>query len=136
MEENIISDENLIKFFSKENIEEMAILFSNGSFNDLINKFFYYSPRSDSVSSSHLSERNSNATSASEPLNQNSNVLNNSSNNTPNNNNNPIQTPNTNPNIIINNLNNNPPFPITSPSPFPSISQKNAEFNYNLFEKF
>ena len=128
MEENIISDENLIKYFSKENLEDMAILFANGSFSDLINKFFYYSPRSDSVSSSHLSERNSNATPASEPLNQNSNVLNNSS--TQNNNNNSIQTPNP----ISNNLKNNP-FPITSPSPFPSISQKNLEFNYNLFEK-
>ena len=116
----------------------MAKLFSNGSFNDLINKFFYYSPRSDSVSSSHLSDRNSNVTSASEPLNQNSNASNNSSNNTPNNNSNSIQTPTPNPNQnsnTINNSNNNTPFPITSPSPFPSISQKNMEFNYNLFEK-
>jgi hypothetical protein len=33
MEENkIISDENLIKFFPKENLENMAQLFSNGSF--------------------------------------------------------------------------------------------------------
>ena len=37
MEENIISDENLIKYFTQENLEEMAILFSNGNFNDLIN---------------------------------------------------------------------------------------------------
>jgi len=129
MEENIISDENLIKYFSEENLEEMAILFSNGSFSDLINRFFYYSPRSDSVSSSYLSEGNSNATAISEPLN-------NSSNNTPNNNSNSLQTPNPNQNSInMNNLNNNTPFPITSPSPFPSISQKNMEFNYNLFEK-
>ena len=134
MEENIISDENLIKYFSKENLEEMAILFSNGSFSDLINKFFYYSPRSDSIGSSLLSDRNSNATAASEPLNQNLNTLNNNPNNIPNNNNS-IPTANPNQNTILNNLNNNTSFPITSPSPFPSISQKNLEFNYNLFEK-
>ena len=134
MEENIISDENLIKYFSKENLEEMAILFSNGSFSDLINKFFYYSPRSDSIGSSLLSERNSNATAGSEPLNQNSNTLNNISNSNQNNNNS-MQSANPNQNTILNNLNNNTPLPISTPSPFPSISQKNMEFNYNLFEK-
>ena len=42
MEEiKIISDENLIKFFPKENLEDMALLFSNGSFQELINKYFY-----------------------------------------------------------------------------------------------
>ena len=42
MEENkIISDENLIKFFPKENLENMAQLFSNGSFQELLNKYFY-----------------------------------------------------------------------------------------------
>ena len=42
MEENkIISDENLIKFFTKENLENMAQLFSNGSFQELLNKYFY-----------------------------------------------------------------------------------------------
>jgi len=41
MEEiKIISDENLIKFFPKENLEDMALLFSNGSFQELINKYF------------------------------------------------------------------------------------------------
>ena len=96
----------------------MAILFSNGNFNDLINKFFYFSPVSDSVSSSLLSERNSNATAASEPLNQNSITIN--SNNSQ------------NQNATINNNGN---IPIVGPSPVPSISQKNTEFNYNLFEK-
>ena len=42
MEEiKIISDENLIKFFPKENLEDMALLFSNGSFQELLNKYFY-----------------------------------------------------------------------------------------------
>ena len=42
MEEiKIISDENLIKFFPKENLEDMALLFSNGFFQELINKYFY-----------------------------------------------------------------------------------------------
>jgi len=42
MEEiKIISDENLIKYFPKENLEDMALLFSNGSFQELINKYFY-----------------------------------------------------------------------------------------------
>jgi len=42
MEEiKIISDKNLIKFFPKENLEDMALLFSNGSFQELINKYFY-----------------------------------------------------------------------------------------------
>ena len=41
MEDNIIiSDENLLKFFSKENLEDMAFLFSNGSFQELIDKYF------------------------------------------------------------------------------------------------
>ena len=126
MEENIISDENLIKYFTQENLEEMAILFSNGNFNDLINKFFYSSPRSDSVTSSFLSERNSNATSisASEP-NQNLNTNNNNAN----------QNSNNNQNATISNLSNNGVTSLISPSPVPSLSQKNAEFNYNLFEK-
>ena len=108
MEESIISDENLIKYFTKDNLEEMAILFSNGNFSDLINKFFYYSPRSDSINSSLLSERNSNATAASEPLIQNTTILNSNNN----------QNNNLNQNISV-----------------PSISQKTTEFNYNLFEK-
>ena len=108
MEESIISDENLIKYFTKDNLEEMAILFSNGNFSDLINKFFYYSPRSDSINSSLLSERNSNATAASEPLIQNTTILNSNNN----------QNNNLNQNISV-----------------PTISQKTTEFNYNLFEK-
>ena len=41
MENNIIiSDENLLKFFYKEKLDDMAKLFSNGSFQDLINKYF------------------------------------------------------------------------------------------------
>ena len=42
MEENkTISDENLLKFFSKENLEDMTTLFCNGRFQDLLNKYFY-----------------------------------------------------------------------------------------------
>ena len=43
MEDNniIISDENLIKFFTKENLEDMANLFSNGNFQELLYKHFY-----------------------------------------------------------------------------------------------
>ena len=108
MEESIISDENLIKYFTKDNLEEMANLFSNGNFNDLINKFFYYSTPSDSINSCLLSERNSNATASSEPLSQNTIILNSNNN----------QNNNQNQNV-----------------PVPSISHKTAEFNYNLFEK-
>ena len=42
MEENkIISDENLIKYFPKENLEDMASLFFKGSFQELLDKYFY-----------------------------------------------------------------------------------------------
>ena len=41
MENNIIiSDENLLKFFTKEQLDDMAKMFSNGNFQDLINKYF------------------------------------------------------------------------------------------------
>ena len=41
MENNIIiSDENLLKFFTKEHLDDMAKMFSNGSFQELINKYF------------------------------------------------------------------------------------------------
>ena len=36
-----ISDENLLKYFTKENLEDMASLFSNGNFQELLNKYFY-----------------------------------------------------------------------------------------------
>jgi tetratricopeptide (TPR) repeat protein len=49
---NIISDLKLLKYFSQENLEEMATLFSNGSFSELLNKYFYSSVmRTESVSS-------------------------------------------------------------------------------------
>ena len=42
MEDNIIiSDENLLKFFKKEELEDMASLFSNGNFRELLHKYFY-----------------------------------------------------------------------------------------------
>ena len=42
MEENIIiSDEELIKYFSKKDLEDMATLFSNGQFKELLNNYFY-----------------------------------------------------------------------------------------------
>ena len=42
MENNIIiSDENLLKFFTKEQLDDMAKMFSDGSFQELINKYFY-----------------------------------------------------------------------------------------------
>ena len=121
MEENIISDENLKKYFTEDNLEEMALLFSTGNFNELINKFFYYSPRSESTSSSHLSDKNSNDVAQTDSQNQNATPQN---TNTSNNNNNSSQSQN----------NNITSFSITQ-SPIPSISQKNMEFNYNLFEK-
>jgi len=37
----IISDENLLKFFKKEELEDMASLFSNGNFRELLHKYFY-----------------------------------------------------------------------------------------------
>ena len=41
MENNIIiSDENLLKFFTKEQLDDMAKMFSDGSFQELINKYF------------------------------------------------------------------------------------------------
>ena len=41
MENNIIiSDENLIKFFTKEQLDDMAKMFSNGNFQELIDKYF------------------------------------------------------------------------------------------------
>ena len=41
MENNIIiSDENLLKFFTKEQLDDMAKMFSRGSFQELINKYF------------------------------------------------------------------------------------------------
>ena len=121
MEENIISDENLKKYFTEDNLEEMALLFSTGNFNELINKFFYYSPRSESTSSSHLSDKNSNDVAQTDSQNQNATPQN---TNASNNNNNSSQSQN----------NNITSFSITQ-SPIPSISQKNMEFNYNLFEK-
>ena len=117
MEENLISDESLTKYFTPDNLEEMSILFSNGNFSDLINKFFYCTSRSDSVASNQISERELNMAAQTEQVNPNTNV------NKNNNNINSNQTPN-----ISNNTTNNP-------SPIPSISQKNLEFNYNLFEK-
>ena len=42
MEENkTISDEKLIKYFSQKDLEDMATLFSNGQFQELLNKYFY-----------------------------------------------------------------------------------------------
>ena len=42
MEESIIiSDEELIKYFSKKDLEDMATLFSNGQFKELLNNYFY-----------------------------------------------------------------------------------------------
>ena len=42
MEENIIiSDEELIKYFSKKDLEDMATLFSKGQFKELLNNYFY-----------------------------------------------------------------------------------------------
>ena len=131
MEENVISDEKLTKYFSKENLEEMALLFSNGNFSELINKFFYISPRSESVGSSQISERSTLTPSAPEQTTQNANTTSNNNqinNNNTNNNNNPFQTPN----VMIGNIQN---YPIVTPSPLNSISQPNNEFNYNLFEK-
>ena len=126
MEENIISDEKLLKYFGHENLEEMSLLFSNGNFTELINKYFYMSSRSDSVNSSSLySERNSNGPStfevmsSSAPSNNNNNLNNNNNNN--------------NNNAMYSNVNTGSLYPSTSQ--FPSISQKNAEFNYSLFEK-
>ena len=121
MEENIISDENLTKYFSQESLEEMAILFSRGNFNELINKFFYYSPRTESTNSSNLSERKSDELT---PL---ENVTSQNSNNTGNGN--LGQTQNNN------NLLNSISLPRQSQSPFPSFSKSTIEFNYNLFEK-
>ena len=41
MENNIIiSDENLLKFFTKEQLDDMAKMFSNGNFQELIDKYF------------------------------------------------------------------------------------------------
>ena len=143
-EENIITDENLLKFFTKENLEEMATLFSKGNFSELINKFFLVDSRSDSVNSAQKSDRN--PSTASEQANSNNalnnnninnnNAINNSNSNTNNNaNTNTITNiaSNQNPqNIMFSNIINSP---IITPSPSPSISQKNGEFNYNLFEK-
>jgi len=128
MEENIISDEKLLKYFTHENLEEMSLLFSNGSFTDLINKYFYTSSRSDSVNSSSLySDRNSNGTSTLEVM--SSSAPNNTNNNNLNNNNNI----NNNNNAMYGNINTVASYPLASP--FSSISQKNVEFNYSLFEK-
>ena len=42
MEDNIImSDENLLKYFKKEDLEDMASLFANGNFQELLNKYLY-----------------------------------------------------------------------------------------------
>ena len=104
----------------------MSLLFSNGNFTELINKYFYISSRSDSVSSSLYSDRNSNGPSTLEVM--SSSAPNNSNNNNLNNNN-----INNNNNAMYSNVNAGALYPSTSQ--FPSISQKNAEFNYSLFEK-
>ena len=126
MEENVISDEKLTKYFSKENLEEMALLFSNGNFSELINKFFYISPRSESVGSSQISERSTLPPSGAEQTNQNQNISNNNNTNN-NNNNNQFHTPN----IMPGRIQKNP----RTPPPLTTISQTTQEFNYNLFEK-
>lgn len=134
-EENIISDEKLLKFYSHENLEEMTNLFSNGNFSEIINKFFLVAPRSDSVNSSHVSERNQ--SSSSERENQNSSINNNINKNANNNpsintdaNNNSNQNPS---NMMFSAIVNTPQSAVQSP--YPSISQRNSEFNYNIFEK-
>jgi hypothetical protein len=133
-EENIISDEKLLKFYTHENLEEMTNLFSNGNFSEIINKFFLVAPRSDSVNS-NLSERNQSASSEKENPNPsaNNNISKNTNNNLPGNadtNNNSNQNPS---NIMFSAIINTPQSAIQSP--YPSMSQRNSEFNYNIFEK-
>lgn len=136
-EENIISDEKLLKFYSHENLEEMTNLFSNGNFSEIINKFFLVAPRSDSVNSSNLSERNQSSSSEKDNSNSlaNNNTTKNANNNLPGNtdaNNNPNPNQNTS-NMMFSAIINTPQSAVQSP--YPSISQRNSEFNYNIFEK-
>ncbi len=79
MEDNdkyIISDTNLLKYFSQENLEDMATLFSEGNFSGLLNKFFSLSQRTESGSSSIALERFSSAVSSLDPVNQYNNAIN------------------------------------------------------------
>ena len=126
MEENIISDENLLKFFSKETIEEMATLFSNGNFTELINKFFYLPITTETVASLNIADV---TTTSMAYLEQIQSIDTNSA----------LQI-NNNPNQVIsaamiNSTINGPSFPIMSPSPQASMSQVTREFNYSLFEE-
>ena len=55
MEENkTISDENLLKFFSKENLEDMTTLFCNGRFQDLLTKYFYINNSNEAQNNQNL----------------------------------------------------------------------------------
>ncbi len=134
-EENIISDENLLKFYTHENLEEMTNLFSNGNFSEIINKFFLVAARSDSVNSSNLSERNQSGSSEKENPNPSANnsISKNANNNLPgttDNNNNSTQNPSS---MMFSTIINTPQSAVQSP--YPSMSQRNAEFNYNIFER-
>lgn len=135
IKENIISDENLLKFYTHENLEEMTNLFSNGNFSEIINKFFLVAARSDSVNSSNLSERNQSGSSEKENPNPSANnsISKNANNNLPgttDNNNNSTQNPSS---MMFSTIINTPQSAVQSP--YPSMSQRNAEFNYNIFER-
>ena len=61
MEENkIISDENLTKFFPKEKLEDMASLFFNGSFQELLDKHFYNNNQNNNIDNNINIEENKN----------------------------------------------------------------------------
>ena len=80
MEENIImSDENLLNFFKKEELEDMASLFSNGNFQKLLNKYFYINNSTET----EINQNNTNKEEEQTPQDNNSNNNNNQVNITP-----------------------------------------------------
>ena len=102
----IISDENLIKFFTKESLKDMATLFSNGNFQDLLYKYFYI--KNNTKEAGDEAKLNNNE--------DNSQIKNNQ-----------ILSNNINDNNIKNNDNDNDITPQNPPEKLP-------EFNYRLIE--